>query len=274
MKAIEVRNLTKRFRENVALDSIYLELGLKESVLVMGANGAGKTTLLRCILGLIDFEGEVMVMGLDVRKKGKDVRRMVGYVPQQVRFPEEMTVYDLVDFVSDMKGVDITLEETLSPFGLMDTVNSPVGSLSGGLRQRLAIALSLIGNPRLIIMDEPFNNLDPMMRNTVHDMMREMMRGGKSLIVSIHNISGLITAFEKIVVLKEGRMVGVYHSEDVLRTLRPVYKVHVKSDNGWTTYRTEDLFATLTELQESGKDLRNAWIEEPDAEELLKFVGG
>lgn len=76
-------------------------------LLYKGSNGAGKTTLLRCMLGMLNFEGEVRVMGLDVRKEGKEVRRVTGYVPQNVRFPEDLTVYELVDFVSGVKGVDV-----------------------------------------------------------------------------------------------------------------------------------------------------------------------
>ncbi|MEM1954144.1 MAG: ABC transporter ATP-binding protein [Nitrososphaerota archaeon] len=274
MSAVEIRGLSKRFGERLALDSISLEVQRGESVLLMGPNGAGKTTLLRCVVGMLSFEGEVRVMGLDVKREGREVRRIIGYVPQQVRFPEDVTVYELVDFVSDVKGVDVDLEEVLGPFGLIDAAHNKVGSLSGGMRQRLAIALSLIGDPQLVLMDEPFSNLDAMSRNSVQEMMRGLMRRGKTLLVSVHTVSGLIHAFDKVAVLRDGRLVGLFRSEDVLRALRPVYRVHIRDGSGWTTYRTEDLFGTLSSLQSSGHDLREVWVEEPDVEELLRAMGG
>lgn len=274
MNAIEVKRLSKRFGDRLALDSVSMEVERGESVLLMGSNGAGKTTLLRCVLGMLDFEGEVRVMGLDVRSEGKEVRRITGYVPQNVRFPEDLTVYELVDFVSDVKGVDVELEEVLGPFGLSEAAHRRVGSLSGGMRQRLAIALSLIGDPELVLMDEPFSNLDAMSRNSVQGLMRELMRRGKTLLVSVHTVSGLIHFFDRVAVLREGRLVGTFRSDEVLRTLRPVYRVHLRTGNGWATYRTDDLFETLSRLQSSGHDLREAWVEEPDVEELLRSIGG
>ncbi len=273
MRAVEIRGLRKTFGERVALNSVDLQVEKGESVLLMGPNGSGKTTLLRCVMGMLEFEGEISVMGLDVKRKGKEVRRVTGYVPQHVRLPEEMTVYELVDFVSDSKGVDVELEEVLGPFGLTEFSHVRVGALSGGMRQRLAIALALIGDPQVILMDEPFSNLDAASRGSLHELLRRLTAGGKTLVVSVHTVSGLIQLFEKVAVLREGRLTGVFRAEEVLRSMRPVYRIHLKTGNGWKTIRTDDLFGTLSRLQDEGHDLREAWVEEPDVEELLRSVG-
>jgi ABC-type transport system involved in cytochrome c biogenesis ATPase subunit len=116
------------------------------------------------------------VLGLDVRRHGKEVRRLVGYVPQSIRFEEDATVEDLVDYVSDLKGVNVYLEDVLCPLGLEKMSSARVGSLSGGMRQRLAIALALIGDPKILLLDEPFNNLDPMAKNVVASTLRRQVR--------------------------------------------------------------------------------------------------
>ena len=179
MHALELKGVSKMFGERTALDNITLTVESGKSVLLVGTNGAGKSTMLRCILGIIGFTGSVRVYDMDVRKHGKIVRKMVGYLPQNIRYPEDATLASLVDYVSDLKGVDVYLEETLSLFGLEKMVDAKVGSLSGGMRQRLAISLALIGDPKLLLLDEPFNNLDPMARNTVSELLKEQAKRGK-----------------------------------------------------------------------------------------------
>jgi ABC-type multidrug transport system ATPase subunit len=274
MYAIELEGVSKRFAGRPALENVSLRVDKGSSVLLVGTNGAGKSTLLRCVLGIIGFTGSITVHGLDVRRYGKEVRRMVGYVPQNVRFSENATVEDVVDYVSDLKGVDVYLEEVLAPLGLENMAGARVGSLSGGMRQRLAISLALIGDPQILLLDEPFNNLDPMAKNVVAEILRRKVEEGKTVVVSSHTISGLIHSFDVVAVLRGGRLVRVLEASEAVEMVKPVYRIHVRSDNGWRTYTTEDLFEKLKELVEMGFDVKNAWIEEPDAEEMLRAIGG
>lgn len=274
MYAIELEGVSKRFGGKLALENISLRVDKGSSVLLVGTNGAGKSTLLRCVLGIIGFTGSITVHGLDVRRHGKEVRRMVGYVPQNVRFSENATVEDVVDYVSDLKGVDVYLEEVLAPLGLENMAGARVGSLSGGMRQRLAISLALIGDPQILLLDEPFNNLDPMAKNVVAEILRRKVEEGKTVVVSSHTISGLIHSFDVVAVLRGGRLVRVLEASEAVEMVKPVYRIHVRSDNGWRTYTTDDLFEKLKELVEMGFDVKNAWIEEPDAEEMLRAIGG
>jgi ABC-type multidrug transport system ATPase subunit len=274
MLAVELEGVSKWFGENLALDNISMVIEEGQSVLLLGPNGAGKSTLLRCILGIIDFKGRISVLGLDVRKHGREVRRHVGYVPQNIRYQEGFSVMELVDHVSDIKGVDVFLDESLSQFRLEDMAYAKVGSLSSGMRQRLAISLALIGDPQLLILDEPFNNLDPVARNRLSELLGDMARRGKTVVVSVHTMSGLIHSFDEVAVLNGGRLVKMMKAEEVVRVARPVYKIHIRVEEGWRTYNTENLFATLKELEEGGYDVSSAWIEEPDAEELLRTIIG
>jgi ABC-type multidrug transport system ATPase subunit len=274
MYAIELEGVSKRFGGRPALENVSLRVDKGSSVLLVGTNGAGKSTLLRCVLGIIGFTGSITVHGLDVRRYGKEVRRMVGYVPQNVRFSENATVEYVVDYVSDLKGVDVYLEEVLAPLGLENMAGAKVGSLSGGMRQRLAISLALIGDPQILLLDEPFNNLDPMAKNVVAEILRRKVEEGKTVVVSSHTISGLIHSFDVVAVLRGGRLVRVLETSEAVEMVKPVYRIHVRSDNGWRTYTTDDLFEKLKELVEMGFDVKNAWIEEPDAEEMLRAIGG
>jgi ABC-type multidrug transport system ATPase subunit len=274
MYAIELEGVSKRFGGKMALENVSLRVDKGSSVLLVGTNGAGKSTLLRCVLGIIGFTGSITVHGLDVRRYGKEVRRMVGYVPQNVRFSENATVEYVVDYVSDLKGVDVYLEEVLVPLGLEKLAGARVGSLSGGMRQRLAISLALIGDPQILLLDEPFNNLDPMAKNVVAEILRRKVEEGKTVVVSSHTISGLIHSFDVVAVLRGGRLVRVLEASEAVEMVKPVYRIHVRSDNGWRTYTTDDLFEKLKELVEMGFDVKNAWIEEPDAEEMLRAIGG
>jgi ABC-type multidrug transport system ATPase subunit len=274
MHAVELEGVSKRFGERTALDNITFKVESGRSILLVGTNGAGKSTMLRCILGIIGFTGNIAVYGMDVKRRGKDVRKLVGYVPQNIRYVENVTVAELVDYVSDLKGVDVYLEEALSPLGLENAAYAKVGSLSGGMRQRLAICLAMIGDPKLLLLDEPFNNLDPMARNAVNELLRTKAGEGKTVIVSVHTMSGLIHSFDSVAVLRDGRLVRVLDASEAIGVVKPIYRIHVRHEGGWKTYSTDNLFDKLRELSEMGYEMENAWVEEPDAEELLRAIGG
>ncbi len=274
MHAVKLEGVSKRFGERIALDNITLNLESGKSILLVGTNGAGKSTMLRCILGIIGFTGSITVFGMDVRRHGKEVRKLVGYVPQSIRYGEDATVAGLVDYVSDLKGVDVYLEDALSPLGLEKMAYVKVGSLSGGMRQRLAISLALIGDPQLLLLDEPFNNLDPMARNSVSELLRKLAKSGKTVVVSVHTMSGLIHSFDSVAVMRDGRLVRVLEASEAIEVVKPVYRIHIRGNDAWRTYSTVNLFEKLRELHGMGYEMENAWVEEPDAEELLRAIGG
>jgi ABC-type multidrug transport system ATPase subunit len=274
MRAVQLEEVSKRFGDYFALKDVSMEIEDGSSVLLVGKNGAGKSTLLRCITGIIGFEGRILTLGMDVKKLGREVRRLVGYVPQNIRYQEDVRVVELADYVADMKGVDVFLDEVLTPFGLQEVAYFKVGSLSSGMKQRLAISLALIGDPKLLILDEPFNNLDPMARNKLSELLQTMVKRGRTVIASVHTLSGLIHSFEYVAVLSDGRLVRMLEADEVSRIVKPIYKIHVRVGGSWRTYFTDDVFAKLSELVDDGYDIRDAWIEEPDAEGLLRAIGG
>ncbi len=136
---LTVREARKRYGTNTALDGVSLELERGSVLAVIGANGAGKTTLLKCIIGLLKFEGQVLVDGIDVSQKGKQARRLIGYVPQHPALHGDLSVRETGMFYSDLKGVSHgRAREVIEWAGLADHTEKRTDELSGGMRQRLA----------------------------------------------------------------------------------------------------------------------------------------
>lgn len=158
---ITFTNLTKRFGSYTAVDNLSLQVAAREAVALWGPNGAGKTTAVKCLLGLLGYDGRITVNGFDAKKQGRQARAAIGYVPQQQSFYDDMSTLDTGLFFAKLKRTPASqAPELLTQVGLGDHLRKPVGALSGGMKQRLALALALQGDPPVLVMDEPTSNLD------------------------------------------------------------------------------------------------------------------
>ncbi|WP_448595044.1 ABC transporter ATP-binding protein, partial [Thermoflexus hugenholtzii] len=182
-----------------------------------GPNGAGKTTVLRCILGLLSFEGHIWVAGRDIRREGPAARRAIGYVPQELAF-YSWTVGETLAFFAALRGVPVDAEivETL---GLAPYRDHPVRALSGGLKQRLALALARMGDPPLLLLDEPTANLDMAARLEWMRQLQALKARGKTLIFSSHRLEEILELADRVVVLREGQVVAEVAPEALARTV-------------------------------------------------------
>lgn len=203
---LEVRGLRKRFGRVWAVRGLDLVARPGEAVALWGPNGAGKTTALRCILGLLDYEGSVRVGGRDVRKEGPAARRWMGYVPQELAF-YNWTVAETLRFFAGLRGVPVDREK-VEALGLMPYWNQPVRTLSGGLKQRLALALALMGDPPVLLLDEPTANLDLAARIEWLSRLRELKAQGKTLLFSSHRLEEVQGLADRVLVLQEGRVIA------------------------------------------------------------------
>ncbi|WP_376789114.1 nitrous oxide reductase family maturation protein NosD [Thermoflexus sp.] len=204
---LEVRGLRKRFGRTWAVRGLDLLVRPGEAVALWGPNGAGKTTVLRCILGLLDYEGTIRVAGRDVRKEGPAARRWIGYVPQELAFYSHWTVAETLGFFAALRGVavDPTQVEAL---GLTPYQDQPVRALSGGLKQRLALALALMGDPPILLLDEPTANLDLTARMEWRSWLRELKAQGKTLLFSSHRLEEVQGLADRVVVMRAGQVIG------------------------------------------------------------------
>ncbi len=206
---LRVNNLSKKFKNKDALHAIDFEL--EQGVYgLLGENGAGKSTLMRCILGLYtDYTGEISYNNsYDFRKE------RIGYLPQHFNGLEELKVRELLKYFADIKKIpskaaNDEIDYVLDKVNLLDRKNSKIRDLSGGMRQRIGIAQTLLGNPKIIVYDEPTIGLDPKERIRFENIIEEE-KTNKTILVSTHIVSDIEYLCDEIIVMKEGKLIGIY----------------------------------------------------------------
>ncbi len=219
MPMIRVINLTKKFGNITAVDGLSFEVAPAESVALWGPNGAGKTTVIRSLLGLYSAHGKLRVNGRDVRIEGKKARAMVGYVPQELAFYSELSARDTLRFYAKLKNTpSLRAEEVLTVVGLSDQGDKPVGALSGGMKQRLALAIALLADPALLILDEPTSNLDPRARYDFISMLLQQKAEGKTLLFTSHRLEEVELLASRVLVLEQGKLMLTCDSPAELAT--------------------------------------------------------
>ncbi len=206
---IKVTNLTKQFGKVTAVDALSFSVEAGEAVAFWGANGAGKTTALRCLLHLIPYEGQIAINGLDVNQKGKAVRRLVGFVPQELNFHDDMTVADTLSFYARLKKVptDHDFSSLLTRLNLQAHLDKRVGELSGGLKQRLGLGLALLANPPILMLDEPTANLDIRAREDFLMLLLDFKRSGKTLLFTSHRFEEITALADRVLLLEAGKLI-------------------------------------------------------------------
>jgi ABC-type multidrug transport system ATPase subunit len=206
---ITVTNLTKRFKGLTAVDNLSFTVERGQAVALWGANGAGKTTALRCLLHLLPFEGQVTLADLDVKKQGKAARSLIGFVPQELTFHDDLTVMETITFYARLKKVAAGYDFTplLTQLDVVEHLRKPVHDLSGGLKQRLALALALLNNPPILILDEPTANLDIRAREDFLALVHDLKVGGKTLVFSSHRLEEVMALADRILLLEAGQLV-------------------------------------------------------------------
>jgi ABC-2 type transport system ATP-binding protein len=202
------KNVAKTFRRARVLDGISLEIGLGERVALIGSNGAGKTTLIRCLLGEYIFDGEVAVDGLDPRRNRTAVLGTIGFVPQ-LPPPLKMPVGQLIDFSASLCSTDPRRIDAIA--GRLGLDVAGVRSrqfirLSGGMKQKLLIAIALGRDARLLVMDEPAANLDPEARKIFFDLLAER-QDEATMIISSHRLDEVSSLVNRVIEMDMGKVV-------------------------------------------------------------------
>jgi len=190
MNAIDVRNLVKRFGDKTVVDHVTMTVAEGEIVGFLGPNGSGKTTTIRIMCGLLTpDEGEGEVLGYDLRTESLKIKREVGYMTQKFSFYEDLTIAENLEFVArlyELKPVAEYVDRTLEDLGLASRRNQLAGTLSGGWKQRLALAACIMHKPKLLLLDEPTAGVDPKARREFWDEIHHLAQGGLTVLVSTH----------------------------------------------------------------------------------------
>ena len=207
--AICAQRVEKRFGRVPAVDGVTLSVRPAEAAVLWGPNGAGKTTLLRCVLGVVPFTGTLTVCGHDVQRDGKAARRLMGYVPQEIRLSGHQTVADTATFIARLRRVSpAAVLAGLAQRGLDGLAAQRVQALSGGMKQRLALALALISDPPVLLLDEPTSNLDVTARRALLEELEQLKAQGKTLLICSHHAAEVWRIADRVIVLERGRVIA------------------------------------------------------------------
>ena len=250
---IETKKLTKNFGNLVAVSNLDLYIGAGDIFGFIGPNGAGKTTTMRILVTLLEpTSGAAFIDGLDVSKKGKDVRRRVGYMPDFMGVYDDLKVFEYLEFFAAAFGIEYKKRQAIvdGVLELTDLVSkraAPVDSLSRGMQQRLGLARVLIHDPKVLILDEPASGLDPRARIEMRELLRELKRMGKTIMISSHILSELEEICDRIGIIERGQFVFSGSLSEIRPRLGIHSKVRVKvlGDQG----RAVEMLSSLPQIQ-------------------------
>ncbi len=204
--AIEIKNLKKYFGKNHAVDDINLSIERGEIFGFLGPNGAGKTTTMRAIMDFITpTSGTITIDGLDSKKDSVEIKRKIGYLPSDSYFYGGWTGREHMDFVRGFYGIKTNPTELIKKLAFDS--RKKVKSLSTGNKQKLGIILALMGNPDILVLDEPTRGLDPILQNDIYEILNDYKKAGKTAFVSSHNLPEVEKICDRIAIIKSGKII-------------------------------------------------------------------
>ncbi len=224
MQMIEVKNLTKRYRDRVAIDRLNFSVNQGEILGFLGPNGAGKTTTMKILAGYLPAsEGTAKVAGFDVFEQPMEVKRRIGYLPEVPPLYPELTVRGYLKLVATLKGVErdrleSEVDRVASLTGTSQVMDRVIQNLSKGFRQRVGVAQALLNSPAVLILDEPTEGLDPTQRAEVRALIRSLA-GKHTVILSTHILPEVTMTCEKVLIIHQGKIVAF----DEIKNLAQAY---------------------------------------------------
>lgn len=276
---LSINNLYKDYGKFRALDGLNLTVEKGAVFGFIGPNGAGKTTAMRIICGLLGFsKGEVIINGVDISKKPKAIRDEIGYMPDFFGVYDNLKVDEYMEFYCDAHYIPKNDKETiinnlLEIVNLSDKKTTYVDSLSRGMKQRLCLARSLVGDPSLLILDEPASGLDPRARVEMKEILKQLSSFGKTIIISSHILSELSEMCTQIGIINKGKIVAEGSVEDITKKIAHVNAYSIK-DLKENNEDREKLITIIKENPFVGKIIENADDIEFDFSGTKKDISG
>ena len=250
---IEVKNVTKKYGSTLAVDNISFDVKDGEVVGFLGPNGAGKSTTMNMITGFIEpTKGQIIVNGNDISKKPRKAKRQIGYMPESVPLYYELTAKEFISYMAELKMIKKNerkqeVEKVLKEVGLEDVQNKLIRNLSRGYKQRVSMAGALVGNPDVIILDEPTVGLDPKQITEIRNLIKEL--GKKhTVILSSHILSEVSQICERVIIINKGKIVAIDTPENLEKATR--------EKNGISLI-VEDPNGKMSKIKEKIKEIDN-----------------
>lgn len=218
---LKIENLTKRYGDFKAVDSLSLHIEAGDIYGFIGHNGAGKTTTLKSVVGILPFEeGNIYINGKSIKDNALECKQEMSYIPDNPDLYEYLTGIQYLNFIADVYKVDQAnrnerIHEYAKLLGLYDDLSSPISSYSHGMKQKLAVISAFIHEPKLIIMDEPFVGLDPKASHLLKEVMRKHCENGGAIFFSTHVLEVAEKLCNKIAIIKQGKLVVSGKTEEV-----------------------------------------------------------
>ncbi|GLO64551.1 MULTISPECIES: ABC transporter ATP-binding protein [Oceanobacillus] len=239
--SVVIKGLTKRFQSEVVLDNVDITISKNEIHGIIGRNGAGKTTFIECITGFLPFDsGEVKLLNLEGPQNQKQIMQHIGIQPQVGNLLPRQTVYETIQLFTSFYKESIPVEKLMDLLALNQLETKKIKDLSVGQKQRLLVGLALIGNPSLIILDEPTTGIDPQIRQLIWEVLKEVRDLGSTILLTTHYMEEAHKLCDRISILHNNRFLVTGTPEEIINA----HKKHL-SDS------LEDVFLNLT-----GTDLR------------------
>jgi len=214
---IEVKNLVKRYGDLVAVNGIDLEVRAGEVYSILGPNGAGKTTsveIMECLR--MKTSGEVRILGHDIEKGQKDIRKRIGVLPQSFNAFDYLTVKENIEYFGGLFDRTIDTEELISAVHLEDKRDVWFTNLSGGLKQRVGVAIAMVNDPDLIFLDEPTTGLDPKARREVWEVIRKLKSQNKTVILTTHYMEEAEVLSDRVAIMNDGVFIAMGSPKEII----------------------------------------------------------
>ncbi len=220
---IEVQSLTRRYGKTIAVDDVSFHIGDNEIVGLLGHNGAGKTTIMRMLSGYLEpTAGSIVIGGVDLATQAQTVQQQLGYLPENLPMYPEMMVADYLDYAATLKGISKkeryqAVRGALLATDLAKRALDPISTLSRGLRQRVGVAQAVLGRPRLLILDEPTNGLDPNQTEHMRRLIKKLARRA-TVILSTHIMQEVDAICDRVLMLRNGQLALDQRMHDLLHS--------------------------------------------------------
>lgn len=227
-KTIEIRNLTKKYKNGVmALENVSFTTGSGVFGL-LGHNGAGKTTLMKILVTILQpSSGGIRVCDFDTMTQGDEVRKRIGYLPQELVMYPSLSVADFMNYMAALKGVHEkhAVAEVLEQVEMLEFSRRKIGQLSGGMKRRVGIAQALLGKPQILVVDEPTAGLDPEERVRFRGVLSRYASEGRTVLLSTHIVEDVHQICDELAVLRRGRLFYAGKSENLMKQVEGKVKI-------------------------------------------------